>query len=591
MHIPMSYVAYRLCAGLLLCALCATSTARAAEGSFMPTDQIERGMRGYGLSVFQGVEIDTFGEEILGVMRDAIGPGHDLILARMSGANLEHTGIIRGMSGSPVYLEDRLIGAVAYGWSYAKDPIGGIMPIAPMIDVAQRKRAAESPEAARQSVDFSPADWSGDARLPRQATLERLATPVALTGFSSSASSVLEQALAPFGMDAVAGMGGRAADDKDIPLSAGAGLGVQLISGDRSATVVGTLTWTDGERFVGFGHPVMHIGATEMPATSVYVHQIIPSQISSFKLGSAVRPVGTVYQDRRAGIGGRIGPAPTMLPVTVDIASGSSADRSEFSVMRHRDLTPVLVRSVLISAMESAEKLSGDAALNLRASIALRDGRRVEYEQFYSGPSAALIASVEAVQPMVAIAQSPFTGIGIDSVHFAADVRETLTQARIAGLRLTNAELRAGQRCELSVTLQPYRAPAFQQRFELAIPPGTQPGPLSIVASSGEIARQFDRARRPDASVPRSADELLTLIQEPGRADELVIEVVQPQSGMTVHGREFPSLPPSARSVLGSESSAGHLGPVSERVLVRVRQPMGHALTGQHVIQATIIGH
>ena len=343
----MSYVAYRLCAGLLLCALCATSTARAAEGAFMPTDQIERGMRGYGLSVFQGVEIDTFGVEILGVMRDAIGPGHDLILARMSGANLEHTGIIRGMSGSPVYLEGRLIGAVAYGWSYAKDPIGGITPIAPMIDVAQRKRAAESPEVARQSVDFSPADWSGDARLPQQATLERLATPVALTGFSGSASSVLEQALAPFGMDAVAGMGGHGADAVDVPLSSGAGLGVQLISGDRSATAVGTLTWTDGERFVGFGHPMMHIGATEMPATSVYVHQIIPSQINSFKLGSAVRPVGTVYQDRQAGIGGRIGPAPTMLPVYADIASGSSADRSEFSVMRHRDLTPVL-RSVLI---------------------------------------------------------------------------------------------------------------------------------------------------------------------------------------------------------------------------------------------------
>ncbi|MEE2627039.1 MAG: SpoIVB peptidase S55 domain-containing protein [Candidatus Latescibacterota bacterium] len=591
MHIPMPYLVYRLCVGLLLCALCTTSTARAVEEAFMSTDQIERGMRGYGLSVFQGVEIDTFGVEILGVMRDAIGPGHDLILARMSGADLEHTGIIRGMSGSPVYLEDRLIGAVAYGWSHSKDPIGGIMPIAPMIDVAQRKRAAESTEAARQSVDFSPADWSGDVRLPQQATLERLSTPVALTGFSGSASSVLEQALAPFGMDAVAGMGGRAADEMDVPLSAGAGLGVQLISGDRSATAVGTLTWTDGEHFVGFGHPLMHIGATEMPATSVYVHQIIPSQINSFKLGSAVRPVGTVYQDRQAGIGGHIGPVPAMLPVTVDIASESTADRTEFSVMRHRDLTPVLVRSVLVSAVESAEKLSGDAALNLRASIALRDGRRVEYEQFYSGPSAALIASVEAVQPMVAIAQSPFTGIGVDSVHFAADVRETLTLARITGLRLTNAELRAGQRCELSVTMQPYRAPAFEQRIELAIPPGTQPGPLSIVASSGEIARQLDRARRPDASVPRSADELLKLIQEPGRADELVIEVVQPQSGLTVHGREFPSLPPSARSVLGNESSAGHLGPVSERVLVRVRQPMGHALTGQHVIQATITSH
>ena len=225
---------------------------------------------------------------------------------------------------------------------------------------------------------------------------------------------------------------------------------MQLISGDRSATAVGTLTWTDGSALSAGGHPMMHIGATEMPATSVYVHQIIPSQINSFKLGSAVRAFGTVYQDRQAGIGGRMGAIPTMLPITVDIASGNESDRTEFSVMRHRDLTPVLVRSVLISAMESVEKLTGDAALSLRAAIALRDGRRVEYEQFYSGPSAALVASVEAVQPMVAIARSPFTGIEVDSVHFAANVRETISQARITGLRLSNAQLRAGQRYEVA---------------------------------------------------------------------------------------------------------------------------------------------
>ena len=189
---------------------------------------------------------------------------------------------------------------------------------------------------------------------------------------------------------------------------------------------------------------------------------------------------------------------------------------------------------------------------------------------------------------MVAIARSPFIGIEVDSVHFAADVREKLSQARITGVRLANAHLRAGQHYEVSVTLQPYRATAFEKRIAFAIPPDAPPGPLSIVASSGDLARQLGRARRPDASIPRSAGELLEQMQEPGRADELVVELIQPQSGLTVHGREFPSLPPSALSVLGSESSAGHLGPVSERVIVRVRQPMRHALTGQYAIQATI---
>ncbi len=587
---PIPIASMRPYIGALLCALCTVLSAHAGEDT-LPPAELTRGMEGYGLSVFQGVQIDTFGVEILGVMEGAIGPGNDLILVRLSGANLEHTGIIRGMSGSPVYINGRLIGAIAYGWSYAKDPIGGVTPIGPMIDVAQRQRLAESAQPTRQSIDFSPPRWIEGADVPQRATLERLAMPVALAGFSGMASTVLQQALNPLGMEAVIGPGGQRTEAVDVPVTPGAGLGVQLISGDRSATAVGTLTWTDGERFVGFGHPMMHIGATDMPATSVYIHQVIPSQISSFKLGSTIRPFGTVHQDRLAGIGGRIGPAPDMVPVTVDIASSAASIQNRFAVMRHRDLTPALVRSVLLSAMEAHEKLSGDAALELRATLALSDGRRVEYEQFYSGPSAALIASIEAVQPLVAMAQSPFVGLDVDSVYIAADVRETLTQAHIVGMRLPAARLHIGQRYEAEVTLQPYRGESIQQRIAFRLPDDTPPGPISIRVSSGETARQAERSRNPGASVPRSADDLLKLVQQPGRTDELVLEIAQPQSGLAVHGRAFPSLPPSARSVLESESSAGYLSSVSERVLVRVRQSTSHALSGEHAVSAVAIPH
>lgn len=555
----------------------------------MPVDHVKRGMNGYGLSVFQGTQIDTFGVEILGVIAGGIGPGHDLILARLSGADLEHTGIIRGMSGSPVYIDGLLVGAIAYGWSYSKDPIGGITPIGPMIDVTQRAAAVEGPE--RQSIDFSPSEWIGDGRAPQHGTLEPLATPVALSGFSRIAGDVLQQALAPLGMDAALGPGNAAVDQPAPAIEPGAGLGVQLISGDRNATAIGTLTWTDGERFVGFGHSMLHMGTTEMPATSAYVHQIIPSQISSFKLGGPVQPFGTVQQDRQAGIGGQIGPAPSMVPVAVDLANNDGAHRSQYAVMRHRDLLPVLVRSVLLSAMESTEKLVGDAALSLRTTVALRDGQRVEYDQFYSGPSAALIASIEAVQPLASIAQSPFAGLDIDSVYFAAEVREALALAQITGMRLPNAALRAGHAAAVEVTLQPYRSAPIRHTVSLDIPNGTPPGPLLVRASSGESARQSERVRRPDAFVPRSGEDLLALVQMPGRADELVIEVLLPQPGLTVHGREFPSLPPSARTVLESESSSGHLGSVSEHVLLRVRQTVPYALTGEQSVEAAVEPH
>jgi len=557
----------------------------------MPPEELRRGMRGFGLSVFQGTQIDTFGVEILGVIKGRIGPGHDLVLARFSGANLEHTGIIRGMSGSPVYIENRLVGAVSYGWSYSKDPIGGITPIAPMVDVTQRSLDPEDTERQQQSLYFSPAQLTGDPSKPERATLERLTTPVALSGFGGLAQNALSEMLAPLGLEVMQGPGSGRAEGREITIVAGAGLGVQLISGDRNATAIGTLTWTDGERFVGFGHPMMHIGATDMPATSVYIHQVIPTQIASFKLGSPVRPFGAVRQDRQPGIGGLIGSVPTMVPVSVELSSDDGKKSFNFQVMRHRALLPVLARSALISAMEAAEKLSGDAALVLRGKLTLLDGRRVEYEQFYSGSSAALIASLEAVQPLAAIVRSSFPDLEIAAVAFSAELREGLAQARIAGMRLPTESLRPGTSHTLEITLAPHEAEIVRHKVDITLPIGTPPGPLLIRVSSGETSRLRENARRPDALVARSSEHLLQLLQQPGRADQLVVEVLRAKPGLTIDGREMPALPPSARAVLTSSPSSGHLGPVTDEILLRLRLPTPYSLSGEQLIETTIKNH
>ncbi len=563
----------------------------AQSDAFMPPEELRRGMRGFGLSVFQGTKIDTFGVEILGVLKGRIGPGNDLILARFSGANLEHTGIIRGMSGSPVYIENRLVGAVAYGWSYSKDPIGGITPIAPMVDVTQRSLDRENTDHLHQSLYFSPAQLTDDPAAPERAALERLATPVALSGFGGLAQNALSEMLAPLGLEVMQGPGSGRIEDREIAIVPGAGLGVQLIRGDHNATAIGTLTWTDGERFVGFGHPMLHIGATDMPATSVYIHQVIPTQVASFKLGSPVRSFGAVRQDRQPGIGGLIGSAPTMVPVSVDLSSKDGEKHFNFEVMRHRDLLPALVRSALISAMESGEKLAGDAALTLRGELVLRDGRRVEYEQFYSGPSAALIASLEAVQPLSAIAQSSFPNLEVTAVHFRAELRDSLAQARIVGMRLPSEILRPGQPYALEITLAPHAAEFARQKVDITLPSTTPAGPLLIRVGSAETSRFWESNRRPDAFAPRSAEHLLELLSMPGRADELVVEVLRTKAGVTVDGREMPSLPPSARAVLTSSSSSGHLGPVTDEVLLRLRLPTPYSLSGEQFIETTLENH
>jgi len=556
----------------------------------MEVDQLQRGMRGYGLSVFQGVQIDTFAVEILGVIKGGIGPGHDLILARLSGANLEHTGIIRGMSGSPVYINEQLIGAVSYGWSYSKDPIGGITPIATMLDVTRRPLDSERQQQSRKPLYFSPSRLTGDSSAPDHATLEPLKTPIALSGFDGLAQQVLSEALGDLGLETVQGPGtGAALDSLQTAVVPGAGLGIQLIRGDRNATAIGTLTWTDGDSFVGFGHPMLHSGATDMPATGAFIHQVIPSQVASFKLGSPTQSWGAVRQDRLPGVAGKLGVAPAMVPVSAVISSNDRSRSFNFEVMRHRDLLPVLARSVLISAMQAAEKLSGDASLVLSSQLYLHGGRVLENDQFYSGPSAAFVASLEAVQPLVALAHSRFKGLDVDSLSFAVQIREGIAQAHIAGLRLHANQLQAGRRYALEITLAPFRADAVKKSVEFTVPAGTPPGSLLLRVGNGEMSSRWENARRPDAFAARDAEHLLTLLSMPNRADELVVELVRATPGFTLEGRELPSLPPSARAVLQSGTSSGHLGPVHEEVLLRHRLPTNFALSGTQSIEITLI--
>ena len=297
---------------------------RLQASHFMAVEELHRGMRGVGRTVFQGVQIDTFAVEILGVVQGGLGARQDLILARLSGGPVRVTGLIRGMSGSPVYVEGRLIGAVAYGWSFSKDPVCGITPIHQMLAIMERElapghqrggattRIELDPAAAalvRQSG--SPGEWTGPI------ALEPLGTPVWISGMSPAASSVLREILLPLGLHMVEAPGGQALVDAGT-LEPGASLGVQLISGDMSATGIGTLTYVDGQHLLGFGHPLMLLGTTDMPMTSAYIHDILPSQALSFKIGAASLPIGAIRQDRALGIVGIMGQIPSMLPVRVD---------------------------------------------------------------------------------------------------------------------------------------------------------------------------------------------------------------------------------------------------------------------------------
>ena len=551
----------------------------------MAPSELRRGMSGFGLTTFQGTAIDTFQVEVLGVLKGALGPRMDMILARLSGGPLEHTGLIRGMSGSPVYIDGRLIGAIAYGWYFSKDPIGGITPIAHMLEVATRQDPTPNQYGKVLDLDEETTRLLGGEGV---STLAPLGMPIAVAGFSPRGRQVLRDALDAPGIELLDSPAGRVLPDQEASIAPGASLAVQLIRGDYSAAAIGTLTWVGDGRFVGFGHPMFFLGATNLPATGAYIHQVIPIQTASFKLGTPTGALGAVRQDRLPAIAGTLGQAPDMLPVRVALrsAAGNRAFRCE--VLRHPALSASFVRSVLFNALETTEKLVGDATLRVRSHIALADGRAVEREQMYSSGIAPLSAVIDAAQPVDRLLNNPFAGLALDSLHFELEIGETLVQARIAGLRLSPPDPKVGQRVSLQATLQPYRAEPVTERLALDLPAHLEPGPFVVRVGSGVASTGWEAARQPDAFVPRNAADLLALLERPSAADELVVEIFRAGSGFTVNGRELPGLPPSALAVLSADRSAGHLGPVQGEVVLRRTVSTAYVLLGEQSLDMTL---
>ncbi len=551
----------------------------------MASSELRRGMSGFGLTTFQGTEIDTFQVEILGVLKGALGPRMDMILARLSGGPLEHTGLIRGMSGSPVYIDGRLIGAISYGWFFSKDPIGGITPIAHMLEVATREHPTPSQYGKALKLDEETSRLLGGEGV---STLAPLGMPIAVAGFSPKGRQVLSDALDAPGLQLLDSPAGQVLPDQEVPFAPGASLAVQLIRGDYSAAAIGTLTWVGNGRFVGFGHPLFLLGATNLPATGAYIHQVIPLQTASFKLGTPAGAMGVVHQDRLPAIAGTLGATPDMLPVQVALRSAAGDHDFRCEVLRHPELSASFVRSVLFNSLEATEKLFGDATLRVRSHIALADGRTVEREQVYSSGVAVLSAVIDAVQPVNVLLSNPFTGLALDSLHFELEIGETLAQARITGLRLSPPDPKVGQRVSLQATLQPYRAAPVTEHIELDLPVHLEPGPFVVRIGSGVASRSWEAARRPDAFVPRNASDLLVLLERTGASDELVVEVFRAGLGFTVEGRELPGLPPSALAVLSADRSAGHLGPVQGEVVLRQILTTDYVLSGEQSLDMTL---
>jgi len=526
----------------------------------MAPDQLKPGMKGVGKTVFQGMKVEEFGVEILGVLKKW-RPKGDLILAKLSGGPLEKTGVIAGMSGSPVYIQGKLIGAIAYAWPFSTEPIAGITPIGEMLKMPEGGEGKASPQKMGGTHSLSP-----------------LATPVMLSGFCPQ---VLEE-IVPF----LKGLGcfplqaeGQGMEGQDVRPQPGSAIGVQLVRGDAEAIAVGTLTYMDGDRVYAFGHSFLNAGGVDFPFTGVYVHSILPSQVISFRFTSSAALWGRISQDREAGISGVFKARAKLIPLKISLSLPGSTRDFRFEIVDHKFLSSQFFRWASLNALLSS--LGGrEATLRVSSQISLKGYPPLEREDLFTGPAPSFPLASELSDWIKKLQENEFEKAQIEGVCLRVRLEEGRSSAILQGIRLDRNVVRPGDKVVVTLFYQPYSGSPFAKKVEVPIPTTAPEGQLWVKAGGGDCVQNWEKERNPYYNLPRNFSQLLEIMRQQKGNDMVKVELLSSAPGYSVEGRELPSLPPSALEVMSSTPGKGGRGLVKGRRIFESWWKLGYSVSG-----------
>jgi hypothetical protein len=600
----------------LLCAL-PPQPLRGAE-RFMPVDEVVPGMRGTGISVFAGETRSEFQVEILGTLPNAVGPRRHLILARLSGQRLADTGVMQGMSGSPVYIDGRLIGAVSYSLgAFSKEPIAGITPIADMIDATDRTTGTPAPVRsvaadlpwpappaqfaaalrdafARITTASAPIALAGVdapvlAALPGQAQLRPISVAYTMAGFSGETASVFTGALGPR-LTAADGLQAPTAGGATVAaaLAPGDAVGVSLIRGDLTFGATGTVTHVDGGRVYAFGHPFFNLGPTDFPMTRARVQTLLPSLNVSQKLAAIGDVVGTMRQDRSTAIAGTLGAGPALVPVKLTLQSDRAPARSfTFEIVKDQLFTPLLTFASIANTLQAYEREFGVATFLVRGTAQVRGHGAVAIDDVFAGDSPAIGAAASVSGPLSLLLRNERQPVQIDGVELSIQSFEEPRTASIERVWLGSREPRAGQTVPVHVVTRSYRGEERTHTIPIRIPAGSS-GTLSLVVSDGtRLAFSEQREQRPP-SPSDSVPQLIRAFNEARRNNRIYVKLTRATSGAIVAGEREPSLPPSVLAVIEGAQPGGVVQPLSSAVVGEWDVPSDVAITGQRTLPVVV---
>jgi hypothetical protein len=592
--------------------LLAPLPSRAVE--IFPLSDLRPGMTGIGRTVFEGTRIDEFTVEVLGVLENALGPKHSVILARLAGGPLARTGVIAGMSGSPVFIEGRLVGAVAYSFPFGKEPIAGITPIEDMI--AATSTAAPRAASTRFHPSFANAasfpldrdsliavfrrpaaaialEGSGAPSTMAGGSLTPLALPLVFSGFDRATFDWAGPLFSGLGFVPMTGgaSGGTVAPPGALPdLEPGGPIGISLIEGDLDLSVTGTVTHIDGDRVYAFGHPFYNLGPTQFPMKKAYVYSVYPSVQQSWKIAAALDPVGTVEQDRTTAVAGRVGKTPRMIPVDVELASSrGDARHFHYRIVEDELFTPALAYVSLLSVLQGNERAFGTASVQVDGRLALEGGRTIRVDDLFAERQPSMQAASLVAAPLAFLMGNDFQKVTVDRLEVKVSSFEVNKSASLDRAWVERAgPLRPGTTIPVKVALRTYRGDAQVMSLPLTIPASAPAGTYSLLVSDAQGLTTLEQRELRQPFNPKNLDQLIRAINGLRRSNRIYVRLMRPGDGAVVAGEYLPALPSSIMSVLGTAEQGSAVIPIRTATVADAEMTTDYAVSGSRLLSLSI---
>ncbi len=572
--------------------------------NIIPLDQIHEGMKGTALTVFQGVKPESMDVEVLGVLRNMNGPKGDVILVRLHGTKPEYTGVVAGMSGSPVYFDGKLAGALAFRiGEFSKEPIAGITPIEEMLEInaldsgpMSAPLRASGTSQTGNSQTASPGESAAISGAIPAANynnyLKPIDAPFVFNGFSDDTLQRYAGQFTAAGITPVMGTGSSSDRKQPEPIEAGSAVSAVLVRGDMDIAATCTVTYVDAHHLLACGHPLLQFGEVDLPMTKATVVATLPSPLNAFKIVNTTETVGAFVQDRQAGILGVMGHEPKMIPVTVSLHNGTTTKEFHYEVLNNARLSPLAMMATVFNALHGTNEYGEDTTYRMNGVLSVKGYADVTMRNMFApldnGQPAAALAAASIGERFGRIYSNPYDAPDVQGVKLDFDLVRERRSARLEASRTDVTEARPGDQITVETVIRPYRGERLVRQIPIRIPTSASKGPLRILVSDGDT---LDRMHRSTPMMSRGLGlaPTIALLNKERSDDRVYVSLFDSDPEAMVADKIMPTLPLSVMNVMDNMRGTQDMVVLGESSVSEAStDPLDYVVSGAQMLTINI---